>query len=45
MEVYQDHLGVEVVVEESLPHHQAACMGCTWVLEQLLVQTSWEAAV
>lgn len=41
----QDHLKVEVGVGENHPLLQAACMGCTWVSEQLLEQTSWVAVV
>lgn len=45
MEGYQDHLRVEVGVEENHSLLQAACTGYTWVLEQLLAQTSWVAVV
>lgn len=45
MEGQWDHLEVEVGVEENHLHLQAACMGCTWALEQLRVQTFWVAVV
>jgi hypothetical protein len=43
MEGHQYHLEVEVEVGENHPHFQVVCMDCIWVLEQLLVQTSWVA--
>lgn len=45
MEEQWDHPEEEVEVEENHLPLQVVYMGCTWALEQLLVQTSWVAVV